>query len=205
MRKPAVEDIQLPLGLHREAVDRVLELLWRVCIEMSEAAAQVGRRTHLPEQPVEGFGAPCGIGGQEFAEFLRQVEQDRTRLEDADRRLHAAVQQRRDLRVRVDLDKTAGELFTLADADQPGVVLGTDMPKRQQLLEHDGHLHAIGRGQRIQLQRMLAGRQRLVMGRAGNRAVDVGELATRRRVVFPDLGRNIRRFAHVMDPIVRLW
>ncbi|MNU02977.1 hypothetical protein D3C72_2468490 [compost metagenome] len=59
---------------------------------MPEAAAQIRGRTHLPEQPVQGFGAPCRIGGQEGAELFREVEQDRTGFEDADRRLDAAVQ-----------------------------------------------------------------------------------------------------------------
>ena len=145
--KTAVEDVQLTLGFHGETVDRVLELLRRIGVKMPEPATQVGRRTHLPEQPVQGFGAPCGIGGQEGAEFFRQVKQDRTGLEDTDRRLDAAVQQRRNLRVRIDLDEAAGELITLADADQPGVVLGAGFAQRQQFLKQDGHLHAIGRGQ----------------------------------------------------------
>jgi hypothetical protein len=49
---------------------------------------------------------------------------------------------------------------------------------------------------------MLADWQCLFMGRTGNRAVDAGELATGWSVVFPDLGRNIRRFAHEIDLIM---
>ncbi len=82
----------------------------------------------------------------------------------------------RDLGIGIDLDKAAGELVAFADADQPRVVLRAGMAKRQQLLQHDGDLHAVGRSQRIQLQRLLAHRQCLVMGGTGDRAVDVAKV-----------------------------
>ncbi|MND74786.1 hypothetical protein D3C80_663890 [compost metagenome] len=169
---------------------------------MTEAAAQVGRRTHLPEQPVHGLGTTGRVGRQELSEFFGKVEQDRTGLEHPQRRLHAVVEQGRDLRVGVDLDEAAGELLAFADANQPGVVLGAGMPERQQLFEEDGDLHAIGRGQGIQLQRLLAHGQGLVVGRAGQRTVDVGELAARRRVVLPDPRRDIGCLAHAMNLLV---
>jgi hypothetical protein len=52
---------------------------------------------------------------------------------------------------------------------------------------------------------MLADWQGLVMGRAGNRPIDTGELATGRGFVFPDLGRNVRRFAHLRGLFVGKW
>ncbi|MNM80293.1 hypothetical protein D3C81_922590 [compost metagenome] len=82
-----------------------------------------------------------------MAEFFCQVQQDRTGLEHANGRLHATVQQGRNLRVGVDLDKAAGELIAFANADQPGVVLGSGNAERQQFFEQDGDLHAIGGSQ----------------------------------------------------------
>jgi hypothetical protein len=69
------------------------------------------------------------------------------------------VHQRGNLRVRVDRDKTAAELVAVADLDQPGVVFRPGMPEGQQLFEQDGDLLPVGRGQGIQLQRVLADRQ----------------------------------------------
>ncbi|KEH12832.1 hypothetical protein GY15_17545 [Delftia sp. 670] len=186
----AIEHVQLALGFHGEPVDRVLEFFGSIGIEMTEAAAQVRRRSHLPEQPVQRLGACSGFGRQQRAKLLGQVQQDGARLEHAHRRLHAAVHQRGNLGIGVDLDKATGELVAIADTDQPGVVLGAAMAQRQQLLQHDGDLHAVGRGQRIQLQRLLPHRQCLVVGRPGDRAVDVGEGAARGRRL-PYGGRDI--------------
>ena len=47
------------------------------------------------------------------------------------------------------LDEAAAELVAVADLDQPGIVFRTAVTQRQQLLQHDRHLHAIGRSQRI--------------------------------------------------------
>ena len=79
------------------------------------------------------------------------MHQDRAGLEDPDGLRTAAVDQRRDLGIGVDRHKTAAELITLADPDQPGVVFGAFVTAGQQLFEHDRHLHAIRRPQGIQL------------------------------------------------------
>ena len=131
---------------------------------MAEAAAQIGRAAHLPEQPRQAFGARGRLGRQESAELLGQIQQDRAGLEHPDRLRAAAVHQRRDLGVRVDRHEAAAELVALADLDQPGVVLGAAVAERQQLLEHDRDLHAVRRAQRVELQRMAADRQLLVVG-----------------------------------------
>ncbi|MNH27055.1 hypothetical protein D3C79_871480 [compost metagenome] len=146
---------------------------------MAKAPTQKRRRTHLPEQPVQGFGTRGRTGGQEGCEFLGQVQQDRTRFEYPNRWLDAAIEQGGDLRVGVDLNEPTGELVAFADADQPGVVLGAAVAQGQQFFKKDGDFHAVGGCQRVQLQRVLANRQRLVVGRAGDRAVDTGELAAR--------------------------
>ena len=190
-RQPLVQHVQQPLRLHREAVDRVFDLDRRIGVEMPEAAADIGRAAHLPEQPRQALGARRRVGRQEGAELLGEMDQDRAGLEHADRLRSAAIHQRGDLRVRIDRDEAAAELLALIDADQPGVVLGALVARGQQLLQHDGDLHAVRRAQRIKLQRMLADRQLLLMRGAGDRAVDVGEVAAARLVPGPDLRRRV--------------
>src|SRR5690349_14033892 len=167
---------------------------------MTEAAADIGRAAHLPEQPGQALGACGALLGQELAEFLSEVHQDRTGLEDADRFRAAAVHHRRDLRVRIDLDEAAAELVALADADQPGVVFGALVALREQFFEHDRDLDAVRRALRVELQRMLADRQFLLLLRAGRRAIDVGEAAhcAVGLVPGPDLGRRV--FGHRETP-----
>lgn len=106
---------------------------------------------------------------QQGTELVRQIQQDRPRFEHPHRRLDATVEQGRDLRVGVYLDEATGELVALADADQPGIVLGTAVAQSKQFFKGNGDLDAIGRGQGIQLQRVLALRQVLVVRRACNR------------------------------------
>jgi hypothetical protein len=119
------------------------------------------------------------------------MHQDRLRLEHADRRRAALIQQRRDLGVRVDGDEAAAELIAFADPNQPSVVFGAAMALRQQFLQHHRDLHAIGRRQRIELERMASDRQLLVMGRPGDRPVDAGEPAAVFFVPGPNLGRRV--------------
>src|SRR5690554_5053398 len=195
-----IEHIELALDLHGVAVDRVLELLRCVGIEMTEATTEQRSAPHLPEQPIQALGAPGHVLGNELTELLRQVQQDGAGLEQPQRRVDAGIQHGRDLRVGVDLDKAATELVTLVDTDQPGIVLGLADAQLQQLLEHDGDLDAVGRGQRIQLQRLLAARQLTVVGRAGNRAVDAGELAAIFLIPGPDSGWGVSVLGHHILP-----
>ncbi len=76
------------------------------------------------------------------------------------------IGERGNFRVGIDLHKAAGKLIALADIDQPCVIFRIRMPRRKQLLQHDRHLDAIGRGQRVKLERMRAHRQGFFMGGA---------------------------------------
>ena len=164
---------------------------------MAEATAQVGRAAHLPEQPIQRLGPAGDVLRQEFAELLRQVQQDRAGFEDPDRLRPAAVEQGRNLGIRVDPDEAGAELVAIGDPDQPGVVFGAAMAERQQLLEQDGDLHAVRRAERIELQRVAADRQFLVVGRSGDGAVDAGEGAAAGLLPRPDLGwRVVLGFRH---------
>src|SRR3546814_11573728 len=78
-------------------------------------------------------------------------------------------------RSRIGADETARKLIALADVDQPGVIFGARMARREQLLEHHRDLHAIGRPERIKLERMLADRQILVVRRTRHGPVDRSE------------------------------
>lgn len=114
-REVPIQHVQLALRFHREPVDRILNLDRRVMIEMTEPTADVGRTTHLPEQPVQRFGALVGIGWQECAKFLREIEQDRSGLEHAARFGTAPIHQSRYLRVRVYFYEATPKLLALAN------------------------------------------------------------------------------------------
>jgi hypothetical protein len=190
----AVQHVELALDLHGEAVDGVFELLGRVGVKVAETTAQVGRRTHLPEQPIERFGARGGALGQQGTKLFGQIQQDGAGLKHARGRLGAAVEQGRNFGVGVDRHKTAGELVAIADFDEPAVVFGAGVAQGEQLFEHHRDLHAVGRGHGIQLQRVLAHRQGFVVRGAGNGAVDVGKLAAVGLVPSPDGGRCVGGF-----------
>ena len=119
------------------------------------------------------------------------MQQERGRFGDAHRRGSGAVEQGGDLGIGIDGDEARPELLAVADLDQPGVVFGALVARRQQLLEHDGDLLPVGRTQRIELERMLAHRQLLLRRRPGDRPVDVGEAMLGVPVPGPDLGRGV--------------
>ena len=188
----AVQHVKLAFHLHRKAVDRIFPLLRRIGEEMAKAAPQIGGRSHLPEQPVQAFRLFLGTGTQKSVEPAREIQQDGTGFKDPARRRYRAVEQGRNLGIRIDRDKAAAELVAFADLDQPGVIFRPGMTRRQQFFQQDGHLDAIRGGQRVKLERMLPHGEHLVMCRAGNGAVDAGELPAIVLVPGPDAGRDIR-------------
>ena len=94
----------------------------------------------------------------------------------------------------IDRDEAACELVAFADADRPGVIFGVAVALREQLLEHDRDLLAVGRRERVELERVLPDRQLLVVRGAGDRAVDVRELPAAGLVPSPHFRRHI--FGH---------
>ena len=204
LRQPLVEHVELALHLHREPVDGVFHLVGRVGVEVAETAAEIGRRAHLPEQPRQAFRAFRRVLGQEGAVLLREIEQDRAGLEDAGGFGQGMVDQRRNLRVGIDRDEPGAELVALADVDDIRVVFRAGVPRRQQLLQHHGDLHAVGRRQRVKLKRVLAARQLLLVRRARDGTVDGGEPAAVLALPFPDPGRFVGGgFGHRI--ILRRW
>ena len=89
----------------------------------------------------------------------------------------AIVEQGGDLAVGVERDEAAAELVAFADVDQPGVIFGAGVARGEQFLEQDGDLDAVGGAEAVELERVLADRQLLVVRGAGDRAVDARELA----------------------------
>ena len=73
--------------------------------------------------------------------------------------------------------KPRAELLALADVDQPRVILRAFVAESEQFLEHDGDLDPVGGAEAVELEWVLADRERAVVGRAGDRAVDGGEFA----------------------------
>ena len=96
-----------------------------------------------------------------------------------------------DLRVRVHRDEARAELLADVDRDDPRVVLGAGVALGEQLLEHHRDLHAVRRRQRVELKRMAADGQLLLVRRARDRAVDVREATAALLVPGPDLGRRV--------------
>jgi hypothetical protein len=141
---------------------------------MAEAAAQEGALPICQNSQLRHSARAARCRQEGAAELLGQVHQDGAGLEHPHRLRPAAVQQRRDLGVGVDLHEAAAELLALVDADQPGVVLGARMAQGQQFLQHHGHLDAVGRAQRVELQRWRPTGSALMRG-AGDGAVDAGE------------------------------
>ena len=151
-----VQHIHLALHLHGKTVNRVFHLERRVGIKVPKTTAQVRRAAHLPEQPRHAFGTQGGVGGHQGSKLLGQVQQNGARLKHPHRLGAAVVYQRRNFGIGVGPHKAAAELVALMNAHQPCVVFGPSVAQRQQLFKHHRHLHAIGRAQRIKLQRMLA-------------------------------------------------
>ena len=146
-----------------------------------------------PEQPVENLGARWARGGQQGAVFLGQIHQDRARFEHA--RACIVVHEGRDLRVRVDVDKARPELIAIPNADHPCVIVGL-MTCGEKLFEHHSDFHAVGGGHGIELQRVIALWQRLVVGGASDWAVQLSPLAAILCVPCPDFGGGIGCHSH---------
>src|SRR6202044_2068643 len=105
---------------------------WRIGVEVAEAAAEIGRAAHLPEQPVQRLGTDGHVLWEEGTKLIREIQQDRAGFEYADWLRTAAVEQCRDLRVRIDRHEAAAELLAVADVYQPCIVFGPGGAQGQQ-------------------------------------------------------------------------
>ena len=101
------------------------------------------------------------------------------------------VDQRRDLRVRIDRDKATPELLAVSDVDQVGVVLRI-LAEGQQLFQEHRDLHAVWRSERVELESVLADRQLLLVCSSRDGTIDVGETPAAFGIPLPDLWRRVR-------------
>ena len=129
--EPVVQHPVEPRQLTAVALLGVGDGFVRIGVEMKVLAEHGSEAAHLPEQPLQGLGAPGHIGGQEAAGLLGQIEQDRTRLEQRYRRLPTERRAIHDRRSRQIADyggvvnsmpkfATFFVIFALANAGLPG-------------------------------------------------------------------------------------
>ena len=170
---------------------------------MAEAAAEEGRAAHLPEQPATGTrrAPPDPSAGTRRTSRRGRAGSRRSRtparLVGPLRSTSAGIFEFGLISTKP-LPNWSPSPMSISQASYSAPL----WPGAEQLLEHDRDLHAVGRAQRIELQRMPADRQFLVVRRPGDRPVDVGEPAAARLVPGPDLGRRILgRIAHSVAPI----
>mmetsp|Transcript_29286 Transcript_29286/g.82624 ORF Transcript_29286/g.82624 Transcript_29286/m.82624 type:complete len:240 (-) Transcript_29286:153-872(-) len=164
-----VQHIQLSLGLHGVAVNRVLDLQGGIVVEVAKAATHERSAAMLPEEPVQALCPLPLVLWNESIESLRQVKQDAACLKHSKRGGELVVEERRDFGVGIHSHETGRELVQVHDVDLPGVVL--DTLEFIQLLEEDGDLLPVGSPQAVQLQRVLALGELLFGPCAGSGAV----------------------------------
>ena len=144
---------------------------------MTKAASDERACADLPCDPTQRLSTSGGIGWQELAELLCQMDQDCCRFKNAEGFVTAAIFHCWNFRVWVESHEPAGELLTLADVYGVGIVFCAFVAQLKQFLEHDRDLYAIGRCKRVELEGVLADRQIFLFARAGSRAVDIGKAA----------------------------
>ena len=126
----------------RVAVDGVGHLFRRGEVEVMRLAEKRSEARHLPHQPFLDFDPlALVVPGIEAAEFPRQVEEDRPRFEDRDRRAAGPLRipDRGNLVVGRHRRERRRPLLPLADVDEG------DRVGNAEFLEHDGDLPAVRR------------------------------------------------------------
>ena len=146
----ALEHGEQPPGLADVAVARplVLEIPPGELVEEADLPEHRPDPAHLEHQPLQHAVAPGGVAGDEPAGLLGEIDEDRPRLEEPERRAAGAVRvdDRRDLAVRVQRQKGGTPLVAAVETDavrlvgQPG------------LLEQDRDLHPVRCRHRVELQ-----------------------------------------------------
>jgi len=131
-----VQHAEMSLGLERITVDRVGYRLGCEIPEMDglpRERAEAGRHEHQPRQKLASQRRR--ILRQEAAALLREVEQDGIAVENRD----VAVDDRRNLGVRIDGEKARVELLALPRIDRDG------FERQPGLFEEESDLHRVGR------------------------------------------------------------
>src|SRR5215472_6876008 len=114
LAEPPVEHAVEPARFLRIALETVASVLLVADLqEMVHLAGHRAKAAHLPHQPFQHRHLPTQIGGPKFAGPLAKVNEDRAGLENVDRRAARTfgIDNRRDLAVGADLDKSRVELL----------------------------------------------------------------------------------------------
>ncbi|MFK4603627.1 hypothetical protein ABIF57_003079 [Bradyrhizobium diazoefficiens] len=139
-------------GLAHVAFERplVLEILAGEFVEETDLAEHRPDPAHLEMHPLDGLVAARGILRQQLAGLLREILQNRPGLEQRQRPAAGTVgiEDRRDLAVRIERQKLGRLLVVLAEIDK------MDLVGKPDLLQHDRHLDAVRRRQRIELKQL---------------------------------------------------
>ncbi|MDT4855620.1 hypothetical protein FQZ97_899830 [compost metagenome] len=122
-------------------------------MEEAHLAEHRADAAHLEHQPLDCLVAAGGILRDELAGLVREKKQDRAGLEQCERAAVRAVgvDDRGDLVVGVEREEFRGELVVGLETDQVRLV------GQAGLFQHDRHLDAVGRGQRVELQSLRVG------------------------------------------------
>ncbi len=161
-----IQHIKLTLYLHREAVNRILDLERRIGIKMAETTTKIRCTPHLPHQPGHALRTHAGVLRQEGIKLLSEIDKNSAGLKHARGLRCAVVHQCRNFGIGVGTYKARGKLIALADIDNERVILRALVTERQKLFQHHGNFHPVRRGKRIKLERMFANGQIFLMCRA---------------------------------------
>ena len=124
----------------------ILDVFPGEMVEKSDLPEHRADAAHLEHQPLDGLIALCP-GADQRAGLVGQIDQDRARLEQRQRRAArpVGVDDGGDLVVGVQRQECRAHLVIAGEIDQMGVV---DQPH---FLQRDGNLDPVGRRQRIKL------------------------------------------------------
>eukprot|EP01022_Parablepharisma_sp_SALTPOND_P027435 TRINITY_DN665_c0_g3_i1.p1 TRINITY_DN665_c0_g3~~TRINITY_DN665_c0_g3_i1.p1 ORF type:complete len:1952 (-),score=631.07 TRINITY_DN665_c0_g3_i1:246-6101(-) len=161
------------------AVTRALVFVFLAgeAVEEAQLAKHRTDAAHLEHHPLDHLVTLGGILGDELAGLLGQVQQDRARFEQRQRLAAGAIgiDDRGNLVVRIQRQERRRHLVVGLEADQVGFV------GQAGFFQHDRDLHAIGRGQRVQLDAVgVLRRPFLVDGEAGQCMAHGGFLCGRK-------------------------
>jgi DNA-binding Lrp family transcriptional regulator len=148
IREPLVEDCIEAVCFLDVAFDRVGYFFGRVLAEMVVLARHWAEPAHMPEQPLQNLDATAEVSRNELRRLLREVEQDRAGLEDADRRTRLS-------RIVID-DGGNAVVWRKAQKVRLELVAGTDvhrhdLVRKPGFLEKDRDLVAVGRRPVVQV------------------------------------------------------